>query len=136
MSGPADTPDYRYIDTVVTAADAQHLVRRCMQAVSQDKKVLVSFRLNDMKAEPYIRTQGEHAGEAGANLKSKLIHIGSIKIDGERVYSAQAETKQESTDSPVDDSATNDIDQADEPIMPDAAARTAASQSTAQAASF
>lgn len=136
LCGAVDEPDYRYIDTVVTTTDAQHLVRRCIQAVSEEKKVLVSFRLNDMKAEPYIRTKGEHAGEAGANLKSKLIHIGSIKIDGQLVYSIPTETKQESTDSPVDDSATNGIDQADQPIVPDAAARAPASQSIGQAASF
>ncbi len=136
LCGAVDAPDYRYIDNVVTATDAQHLVRRCMQAVREDKKVLVSFSLNDMKAEPYIRTQGEHAGEAGANLKSKLIHIGSIKIDGQRVYSAQAETEQESTDSLVDDAATGAIDQADEPVMPDAAARAPVTPSSAQAASF
>lgn len=136
LCGAVDEPDYRYVDTVVTATDAQHLVRRCMQAVSEEKKVLVSFRLNDMKAEPYIRTQGEHAGEAGANLKSKLVHIGLIKIDGQQVYPVQASAKQESVDSPIDDNNTNGIDQADEPLVPDAAARAPASQSTAQAASF
>ena len=144
LSGAVDTPDYRYFDTVVATTDAQHLVRRCMQAVSEEKKVLVSFRLNDMKAEPYIRTKGEHAGEAGANLKSKLIHIGSIKIDGQLVYSDKPETELEpvesesveSVDCAVDDDTASSVDHADEAIVPDAAARVPVSQATAQAASF
>jgi hypothetical protein len=28
--------------------------------------VLIAFRLNDMKIDPYIRTRGEHAGEPQA----------------------------------------------------------------------
>lgn len=135
LCGAVDEPDYRYIDTVVTTTDAQHLVRRCVQAVNEEKKVLVSFRLNDMKTEPYIRTQGDHAGEPGANLKSKLVHIGLIKIDGQQVYPSQAETEKESADSVVDNSTADEIDQVDEPVVPDATARVPTSQ-TAQSASF
>jgi hypothetical protein len=78
--------EYRYIETIVTTAEAQHLVRRCVQAVEAKKKVLVAFRLNDMKARPYIRTKGEDAGKPAAALESRLIHIGSIKVDGQQVY--------------------------------------------------
>jgi hypothetical protein len=56
--------------------------------------VLIAFRLNDMKIDPYIRTKGEHAGEPAASLESTLVHIGLIKIDGTQVYptsQAQAE---------------------------------------------
>lgn len=91
LSGPVDDPEYRYVDTIVDDADAAHLVRRCTDAVAQDKKVLIAFRLNDMTADPYIRTKGEKAGEPGATLESKLIHVGFIKIDGQLEYSAKAE---------------------------------------------
>ncbi len=94
LVGPVDEPEYRYFDTIVDTLDAQHLVRRCVQAVEADRKVLVAFRLNDMKIDPYIRTKGERAGEPAASLESKLIHIGLIKIDGTKVYptsSAQTE---------------------------------------------
>ncbi|MFK1566698.1 DUF3577 domain-containing protein [Pseudomonas aeruginosa] len=86
LVGPVDEPEYRYFDTIVTAAAAQHLVRRCVQAVEAERKVLVAFRLNGMKAKPYIRTKGERAGEPGANLESTLVHIGLIKIDGQQVH--------------------------------------------------
>ncbi|AYN19578.1 DUF3577 domain-containing protein [Alcaligenes aquatilis] len=97
LSGPVEEPEYRYFDTIVATPEAEHLVRRCVQAIEGDRKVLIAFRLNDMKIDPYIRTKGEHAGEPGANLESTLVHIGLIKIDGTQVYptsQAQAEVPQ------------------------------------------
>jgi hypothetical protein len=91
LAGPVDDPDYRYIETIVTNTDAQHLVRRCVQAVEAEKKVLIAFKLNDMRADPYLRTKGEKAGEAAATLVSKLIHIGLVKVDGEQVYPLKSE---------------------------------------------
>ncbi|EZQ20261.1 hypothetical protein CF98_07690 [Halopseudomonas bauzanensis] len=86
LAGPVGEPDYRYINTIVATTDAQHLVRRCVEAIEADRKVLIAFRLNDIKADPYMRTKGEQAGEPGVSLESKLVHIGLIKIDGQRVY--------------------------------------------------
>ncbi len=86
LNGPVDEPEYRYFDTIVATPEAEHLVRRCIQAIEGDRKVLISFKLNDMKIDPYIRTKGERAGEPGANLESTLVHIGLIKIDGVQVY--------------------------------------------------
>ena len=94
LAGPVDEPEYRYFDTIVATPGAEHLVRRCVQAIEGDRKVLIAFRLNDMKIDPYIRTKGEHAGAPAASLESTLIHIGLIKIDGTQVYpmsQAQAE---------------------------------------------
>ena len=108
LAGPVDEPDYRYINTIVATADAQHLVRRCVQAIEAERKVLIAFRLNDMKADAYLRTKGERAGEPAASLESKLIHIGLIKIDGQQVFPAAAPA-------PVseDAAATEDADTAD-----------------------
>lgn len=86
LTGSVDEPEYRYIDTIVTTDTACSLVNLCVQAVEAKSKVLIAFRLNDMKAEAYTRTQGEHAGKPAASLKSKLIHIGLIKIDGQQVH--------------------------------------------------
>ncbi len=91
LAGPVDDPEYRYIETTVADDSAQHLVQRCIQAVEAKKKVLLAFTLNDMKAEAYVRTKGEHVGEVGGSLKSKLIRIGLIKVDGEQVYPMESE---------------------------------------------
>jgi hypothetical protein len=97
LAGPVDEPEYRYFDSIVATPEAEHLVRRCVQAIEGDRKVLIGFKLNDMKVNPFIRTKGEHAGEPAASLKSTLIHIGLIKIDGTQVYptgQAQSEAPQ------------------------------------------
>ncbi len=86
LAGPVDDPEYRYIEATVADDSTQHLVQRCIQAIEAKKKVLLAFTLNDMKAEAYVRTKGEHAGEVGGSLKSKLVRIGLIKVDGEKVY--------------------------------------------------
>ncbi|EQL42037.1 hypothetical protein M770_06875 [Pseudomonas aeruginosa VRFPA03] len=67
LAGPVGEPEYRYFDTIVTTPEAEHLVRRCVQAIEGDRKVLIGFKLNDMKIDPYIRTKGERAGEPGAS---------------------------------------------------------------------
>ena len=135
LAGPVDEPDYRYINTIVTTENAQHLVRRCVQA---ERKVLIAFRLNDMKVDAYLRTKDEHAGEPAASLESKLIHIGLIKIDGQQVFPTAAPA-------PVteDASATEDADTAEgtveaptaEPVQDEPVA-TPEAEETALAASF
>ncbi|HFX2543987.1 TPA: DUF3577 domain-containing protein [Pseudomonas aeruginosa] len=97
LAGPVDEPEYRYFDTIVATPETEHLVRRCIQAIEGDCKVLIAFRMNDMRIDPYIRTKGERAGEPGASLESTLVHIGLIKIDGTQVYptsQAQADAPQ------------------------------------------
>ncbi len=109
--------------TIVTAPEAEHLVRRCVQAIEGDRKVLIAFRLNDMKVEPYIRKKGEHTGEPAASLKSTLVHIGLIKIDGTQVYpmgQAQADAPQAVThlvqDAPAPESEDVADTAADQPV--------------------
>ncbi len=120
LAGPVDEPEYRYLDTIVATPEAEHLVRRCVQAIEGNRKVLIAFRLNDMKIDPYIRTKGEHAGEPAADLESTLVHIGLIKIDGTQVYptsQAQAEAPQ-AQDAPApeaEDAAETASDQPAEP---------------------
>ncbi len=119
LAGPVEEPAYRYIETKVATEAACHLVRRCIQAVESERKVLIAFRLNDMKIDPYIRTKGEHAGEPAAGLESNLVHIGLIKIDGQKVYPAGesdrcASPDQQASESHNADAPTTD-DHATEP---------------------
>jgi Protein of unknown function (DUF3577) len=119
LAGPVDEPEYRYFDTIVTTPEAEHLVRRCVQAIEGDCKVLIAFRLNDMKIDPYIRTKGERAGEPAASLESTLIHISLIKIDGTKVYPtspAQADTPP-AQDAPAPEAEDADT-AADQPAEP------------------
>lgn len=93
LCGPTNDPEYRYFDTIVATASAQHLVRRCVQAVESKQKVLIAFQLNDMKADAYIRTKGDNAGKPAATMESKLVQIGFIKIDGKEVYRTEPKSE-------------------------------------------
>ena len=140
LAGPVGEPDYRYFDTIVATPEAEHLVRRCVQAIEGDRKVLIAFRLNDMKVDSYIRTKGERAGEPGASLESTLVHIGLIKIDGTQVYptsQAQAEAPQaEDAPAPEAEVAADTVaDQPDEPAEREPAGEVE-EQEPALAASF
>ncbi|WP_158973966.1 DUF3577 domain-containing protein, partial [Pseudomonas sp. BAV 4579] len=92
----------RYIDCNVVGAEAEKLVRRCIEAVNAEKKVLVSFRIGDCWADPFTYLSGPKQGQHGASLKGRLLYIGWIKVDGEFVYEAKprdaASAEQQGTD--------------------------------------
>lgn len=52
LHGAADSVEYSYIDCKVVGAQAEKLVRRCKEAVEAEKKVLISFRIGDIWADP------------------------------------------------------------------------------------
>lgn len=97
LNGPSDDPEYRYFDVRVSGMEAQHLVRRCMEAVEAKKKVLIGFRLGDLWTDLFTYTKGKRAGETGVSLKARLLYVGWIKIDGNTVYKAEPKA----TDEPV-----------------------------------
>ncbi|HFH3422010.1 TPA: DUF3577 domain-containing protein [Pseudomonas aeruginosa] len=80
--------EYRYFDTIVARPETQQLVRDYIQPAGPKQKVFVAFKLNDLWANPYFRTRGDHAGELGASLGTTLAHLGPIKVDGKQVYPA------------------------------------------------
>lgn len=89
LHGSADAVEYSYIDCNVVGAEAEKLIRRCQEAVSAEKKVLVSFRIGDIWADAFTYEKGEKKGQPGASLKGRLLFIGWIKVDGETVYEAK-----------------------------------------------
>jgi len=102
LCGHINTVEYRYIDCNVVGAEAEKLVRRCIEAVEADKKVLVSFRIGDIWTDPFTYRSGPKQGTPGACLKGRLLYIGWIKVDGEFVHQAKpreaASAEQQGTD--------------------------------------
>lgn len=135
LAGLVDEPDYRYINTIVTTADAQQLVRRCVEAIEAERKVLIAFRLNDMKADPYIRTKGEQVGEPAASLESKLTDISLIKIDGQQVYPDAEQVSASEDAAAAEETATGDETPTAEPVQ-DEPATVLQTEEPALAASF
>ncbi|MFU5163108.1 STY4534 family ICE replication protein [Pseudomonas aeruginosa] len=93
LHGSTDSVEYSYIDCKVVGAQAEKLVRRCMEAVDAEKKVLISFRIGDIWADSFTYEKGEKKGQSGASLKGRLLFISWIKVDGTTVYDAKEEAE-------------------------------------------
>jgi hypothetical protein len=89
LNGPSEDVSYVRFDTRVSGAEAQHLVRRCIQPVDAEKKVLIGFRLGDLWTDTFTYTKGKRTGEQGVSLKARLLFVGWIKVDGKLVYKAE-----------------------------------------------
>jgi hypothetical protein len=89
LNGPSDNVSYVRFDARVSGTEAQHLVRRCTQAVEAEKKVMIGFRLGDLWTDIFTYTKGKNVGKPGVSLKTRLLFISWIKVDGQLVYKAE-----------------------------------------------
>ena len=90
LRGNADDAQYTHFDCVVSGQQAKDLVRQLQPAVDGDCKVLVGFLLNDLYRQPFVFQNGDKAGDAGVNLKARLLRIEWAKVDGKSVYTRRA----------------------------------------------
>ena len=111
-------PDYRCLRHHRRHPEAEHLVRRCVQAIEGDK-VLIAF-VDDMKIDRTVRTRGERAGEPGEEPRIDAGHIGLIKIDGTQVYpTSQAQSRApQAEDAPAPEAKVAADTAADQPVEP------------------
>ncbi|MCZ2108285.1 MAG: DUF3577 domain-containing protein [Dehalococcoidia bacterium] len=126
LNGPSDSPEYRRFDVRVSGSEAQHLIRRCEQAVKAERKVLIGFRLGDLWTDIFTYSKGKNAGKQGVSLKARLLFVSWIKVDGEMVYKAEPKTTEDaaSEDAPASSST---------PAAQDAPAAEAAANDDAEA---
>jgi Protein of unknown function (DUF3577) len=121
LRGASDDVEYSRFDVIVSGSDAQHLIRKCDKAVKANRKVLLGFRLGDVRLEQFTYPADyripEKAGQPGASLKARLLFISWIKIDQEVVYKAKPhEQEQHSTatdEPPESEPASSDADSSD-----------------------
>ncbi len=90
LNGPSDDVSYVRFDTRVSGSEAQHLVRRCIDAVEAEKKVMIGFRLGDLWTDIFTYSKGKNAGNPGVSLKARLLFVSWIKVDGKLVYKAES----------------------------------------------
>jgi len=113
LNGESDKPSYVRFDTRVSGTEAQHLVRRCEDAIKAEKKVLISFRLGDLWADIFTYKQGERAGKQAVSFKARLLYIGWIKVGGKTVYKAEpkaVENDAPATEAPASEPAASDAE--------------------------
>ncbi|WP_313025474.1 STY4534 family ICE replication protein [Pseudomonas lopnurensis] len=89
LHGDAESPEKTRFDCKVSGSEAEKLIRRCMPAVGAEKKVLIGFRLGDLNPEPFTYQSGKKQGQTGISLKSRLLFVSWIKVDGVMVYKAE-----------------------------------------------
>ncbi|MDP9123497.1 MAG: STY4534 family ICE replication protein [Pseudomonadota bacterium] len=134
LNGPSDDVSYVRFDTRVSGSEAQHLVRRCIQAVDAEKKVLIGFRLGDLWTDTFTYSKGKRAGEQGVSLKARLLFVSWIKVDGKLVYKADPKptdtSEREESDLDVPATSAETQTTASEPAKP---ADDAADEATANA---
>lgn len=81
LHGSADEVSYTYIDCRVYAQKAQDTIQRLMDAINdKDQKVLVAFRVSDPYIDQFEYQSGERKGQAGAQLKARLLAITYAKV--------------------------------------------------------
>lgn len=131
LHGSSDEVQYTYIDCKVAGGEAERLVRRCQQAESENKKVLVAFRIGDLWIDTFTYDKGDKKGQTGASLKGRLLFINWIRIDGELVY--QTPPKDEPVSSPEAEVDSPPVTATDAASDPDPAATQAVTHSSGSA---
>lgn len=89
LHGHADDVQYVRFDAKVAGAEAQKVIRDLMDDINhRDRKVLASFKLGDLYVDQFTYDKGEKAGQTGVSLKTRLLRLAWVKVDGECVYRA------------------------------------------------
>ena len=126
LNGPSDNPEYRRFDVRVSGSEAQHLIRRCEEAVKAERKVLIGFRLGDLWTDIFTYSKGKRAGEQGVSLKARVVFVSWIKVDGQLVYKAEPKASDETPvvpsrpaaeDAPASEATVPEAVEADTPAL-------------------
>jgi hypothetical protein len=83
--GERATPTY--FDLKVVGDKAVHLLTNIKSVINdRSRQVFASVKLSDLTVKSFTRQKGEHKGETGYAVKSRLLTIESLAIDGVVVY--------------------------------------------------
>ena len=93
LRGEASNPNYTYFDLRVSGSEAIEVVKQLKEAVDQNRKVFIAFKVGDFWAHDYQRDvldpeTGKKTGkkESAALIKGRLLLVTHAKVDGETVY--------------------------------------------------
>ena len=88
IHGRADDVQRVRFDAKVAGSEAQKVIRDLMGEINGDRKVLAAFKLGDIYVDTFVYDNGDRAGETGVSLKTRLLRLAWVKVDGEVVYRA------------------------------------------------
>jgi len=76
-----------YFDAKVVGDHTKTLLDQYSTVINdRTRQVFVSVRLSDLYVKPYVRQKGERKGESGYSLKTRLLVVESLAIDGVVAY--------------------------------------------------
>ncbi len=88
-------PEFCNFDLTVCGDEVARLILDQAGSVRAKRKVNISVLLEDLEPGYYVPTKGANAGKPMPQIKSNLIEVSTIKVDGEEVFRAK------STDDPA-----------------------------------
>ena len=71
-----------YFDCRVSGRNAHEYVRFLIPDIERGGKVLIRFRMSDLKGEIFTYNKGSRQGEFGVSLRTRLIGIEWARVDG------------------------------------------------------
>ena len=76
-----------YLDLRIVGDQAEKLITQHSNFINdRNRQVFASVRLSDLYVRTFERTKGERQGETGFAIKSRLLVVESLAIDGASVY--------------------------------------------------
>lgn len=101
LHGASDDVETTRFDCKVSGQEAEKLIKRCVEAQAAEKKIIIGFKLGDLSPETFEYKTGTKKGEIGISLKTRLLYISWIKVDGALVYQAPKQPKTDLANSAV-----------------------------------
>lgn len=87
LRGAAGKAEYTWFDCRASGKQAQEALRLIEPYVLREDKVLIGFRLSDLRAEAFVFKDGKHQGQPGVNLRARLLSVKFAKVAGTEVLS-------------------------------------------------
>jgi hypothetical protein len=85
QKGERATPTY--FDLKIVGEQATPLLTQFKSVINdRSRQVFVSVKLSELFVKPFTRQKGEHKGETGYAVKSRLLVLESLSIDGVVAY--------------------------------------------------
>ena len=83
LHGNSEDVQYTRFDCRVSGSDAKAIIEQLMPVIKDDNnRVLVGFKLGDLYVDTFTYKSGDKAGETGVSLKSRLLRIDWVKVNG------------------------------------------------------
>jgi len=114
LTGPTDNVDYCYFDCKVVGFKAKELIEQYMPSIQQDREVLAEVKLGDLWTDYFVHEVGPKEGQEALGLKTRLLWIKRLTVDGTVVYSSRSESDGPPT---IGEEATPDSAVADSSVM-------------------